>query len=242
MARGRLWAWLLGVTGVGGLAFAVAGGGGGSSSSSSSGSDGTPKDSPKGGGGWTDADAPRRIREIAAPLAAYTGQGRDLVDFLVTTAFTESRGNSRVGTDVDNNAARGWFGLRPATALAYELEPLLERGRVDLLKNERWAVALATWLVWRLRKYGDPKQVVDWLAIRRGFAFPRLVADDAEVAEVPGYAPGERSRDVRERMELGAGKAGRGNDLLFGAAFPPGTREPDVRKLLELAGVAVGEA
>ena len=94
-----------------------------------------------------------------------------LGDFLSAVAFLESRGNAQAGSD-QGNAARGWFQLRPTSAR------LSDAGLTPAaLKNERQAVALAAWYAWRLRPYAGPGQVIDWLALRRGWWYPYLVAD-----------------------------------------------------------------
>lgn len=149
----------------------------------------SPRPQPAGPGRWVDADAPRRIRALAERLG-WPGLG----DFLVAVAYWESRGNSIAGSSA-GNAARGWFGMRPQTARVDDLslEP-------DALKVEPVAVALAGWLVDRLRPYAAPGQVVDWLAIRRGWYLPSLVDDVAEQHAA--------SRKVREAFEEALAKVG----------------------------------
>jgi hypothetical protein len=121
---------------------------------------------PTGPGKWVDADAPRRIRELADRIG-WPG----LADFLVAVAYWESRGNSQAGED-DGNKARGWFGMRPVSARLGDLG--LEG---DALKEESLAVALAAWYAWRLQKYAADDQLMDWLAMRRGWYLPKLVSD-----------------------------------------------------------------
>lgn len=140
-------------------------------------------DVPPSVGPWKDADAPRRIRAIAAPIEAelaWPGLG----DFLVAVAWIESRGNPNAGADADNNAARGWFGMRPKSA------KLADRGlEVSALKSERLAVALAADYAHRLRKWWDPERI-DWLALRRGWGYPKDVKKwNTEIA-VPNFRKG----------------------------------------------------
>lgn len=84
---------------------------------------------------------------------------------------------------------------------------------------------MATWYAYRLRPYATKGQVLDWLAIARGWALPRLVDDVDETETVnatkPGtkpprkYYPGERSQDVRERLEDGLIETGQDPDWMF---------------------------
>lgn len=132
-----------------------------------------PRESP---GPWVDPDAPRRIREIATPLAKKLNMP-GLPEFLIATAWIESRGNPYAGSDAGNDA-RGWFGMRPKSARVSDigLSP-------DALKDEELAVALAAWYIERLRPYAASGQEIDWIALRRGWAYPHLVDD----VNNPGY-------------------------------------------------------
>lgn len=196
----------------------------------------TPPSPPRSGGGWADVDAPRRIRELAQRVIEVTGWiGLD--DYLVAVAWTESRGNSQAGSSEHDNSARGWFGMRPNSALAHELAPLA-RTQPNLLKHESWAVALAAWYGYRLRGYASRGQTINWLALRRGWALPRLVSDVEEVAEVPRYQPGERSADVRRRFEAAVVKAGLDDYFMSERAFPPGFSWPGISPVLRAVGVS----
>lgn len=173
---------------------------------------------------WVDPDAPARICALAQSiedLGVFPGQ---LCQFLAAKAFIESRGNRKAQNGTSANAARGWFGMRPASGLAHEFA---DRGQfpADLLKEEKWSVAMAAWYAYRLLPYASKGQAVDWLAIARGWALPRLVSDVDETAEVnstkPGskpprkYYPGERSQDVRERLEDGLLETGQDPDWMY---------------------------
>jgi hypothetical protein len=194
-------------------------------------------------GRWADANAPGRIRQIAYPIEDRTGWV-GLGDFLVACAATESGGNmtacagvrgATLDTPCPGNTARGWFQLRPKSALAYEYEYLVDSDP-DILRREAAAqVAFAAWYAYRLRNYAKSGQLVDWLAIRRGWALPRLVSDVDEVAEVKGYAPGERSGDVRERFERGVAMAGLDDSFMYARAYPPGFVWPGIANVLDLA-------
>lgn len=187
-------------------------------------------DTPQPSGGWVDGDAPRRIREIAQPIADHLGWP-DLPDFLVAIAWTESRGNPRAGSD-SGNKARGWFGLRPVSARVEDvgLSP-------SSLKDERAAVALITWYLERLEKYGAPGQLIDLLALRRGMAYPVLVADVDETRAIGKWGPGERSRMTRNNFEAGIAAAGLPESFMVNSAFPSGYQWPGINTVLDLAGV-----
>lgn len=194
-----------------------------SSSSSKSKSGGSHQTAPVPGGGWSDKYAPQRIRDLCEPLI-YEMNWDGLDTFLVAKAWVESRGNPNACFDdcKKQNAARGWFGMRPSSALVYELEVLRPEYN-NVIFNERWAVALAVWYAYRLRNYADSGQVIDWLALARGWAFPSLVNDVDHTETIDGYAPGERSDDVLYRIEGGVWKAGDDPDIfLYERAFPSG--------------------
>lgn len=179
-----------------------------------------PPRTPVPGGGWADADAPRRIRQIAKPIEDLVGWP-GLGDYLVAVAWTESRGNPRAGGDT-GNVARGWFGMRPASARVSELGL-----PASALKDERYAVALAAWYAHRLRNYRFSGQVMDWFAVRRGWALPSLVSDvDAD---------NQRSQDVYDRFELAVAKAGLPQSFIFRRAFLPGYQWPGVAAVINAA-------
>lgn len=196
----------------------------------------TPPNAPTSGGGWLDIDAPRRIRALARRVIEVTGwHGFD--DYLVAVSWTESRGDPQAGSSAADNAARGWFGIRPRSGLAYQLEELAESSP-NLLKEERWAVALAAWYGSRLRGYAFSGQTIDWLALRRGWALPRLVADVDEVAEVKNYLPGERSADVRRRFTTAVAKVGLDESFMYEPAFPAGFHWPGLEVVLRAVGLS----
>lgn len=192
-----------------------------------------PKDDPakpRPSGGWVDGDAPRRIREIAQPLADSIGWP-DLPDLLVAIAWTESRGNPRAASD-SGNKARGWFGMRPVSARLDDvgLPP-------SALKDERAAVGLITWYLHRLQPYAAPGQEIDLLALRRGMAYPVLVADVDETRAIGKWGPGERSRLTRSNFEAGIAAAGLPEHFMFNSAFLPGYHWPGINTALDIVGV-----
>lgn len=163
--------------------------------------------------GWADPDAPRRIREIAYQVERETGM-RGLGDYLAGISYIESRGNPMAG-DSKGNAARGWFGIRPESAHVsdYGLSP-------NHLYDERVSVILAADYAQRLRKYAAEGQVMDWLAVRRGWGIPAHVKATAH----PGY---------KDQLAHGLKKAGVPERFMYERAFPRGFSWPGVAYLLE---------
>jgi hypothetical protein len=148
-------------------------------------------------GGWVDPYAPARIRHHAEKIERLTNWP-GLGDFLTAVAWTESSGRSDACNRREgcwSNAARGWFQLRPESARVGDLglSP-------DALFDEPTSVALAAWYAHRLRDYAARGQTIDWLALRRGWAYPSSVADVHEARD--------RSRVTRERFEEGIRAAG----------------------------------
>lgn len=170
-------------------------------------------------GPWAD-----RIRDYANRVSSVTNWGSGFGNFLVATAWTESKGNPNAcAAPCSENSARGWFQNRPVSARVWDFTG----GGPHVLFSEPWAVALAAWYAVRTAmKNRDPGQVVDWLAMRRGWALPRLVDDVYETEPVTGYADGERSRDVRERFSQALAAVGLPQSFMYEPAFPPGFQWP----------------
>ena len=192
------------------------------------------------GGPGPEPDEPEPAKDWQRRIRVYAGRIEDAYgwtgfpDFLVAVARTESGGNPRaIAKSGGSNAARGWFGLRPNN--------FANLVSADELFDERTSVGLAAIYAYRLHDNGYPGQVLDWLAVRRGWALPRLVSDVDETAPVSGYADGERSGDVRERMALALSRVGLPESFMFERAFPPGFAWPgDESTVLGLArGAAV---
>jgi len=170
-------------------------------------------------GDWRDYDAPRRIREIAAPierLANWPGLGM----FLSGVAYIESRGSPTAQFNQTSNAARGWFGIRPVSARVSDLGM-----SPDALKDEAAAVALAAWYAHRCQPYADRGQVIDWLAIRRCWGYPR----DTDDVDSTGY---------RAQLARGLQRAGVSPDLMYYPAFPAGYHWPGIDAVLAAVGRA----
>jgi hypothetical protein len=128
---------------------------------------------------WVDPDAPRRIRAYASQIER-ASDWPGLADFLVATAYIESRGNSQVEGVGGDNRALGWFQIRPQSSRAHELG-LVPR---EALKREADQVALAAWYLHRMvTKHAAPDQVPDFLAGRRGWSSWSKVDD----VDDPGF-------------------------------------------------------
>lgn len=196
-----------------------------------------PEDFPK-SKGWADPAAAGEIWGRARRLEDAGILPGFLAPFLLAVAWTESRGNANAQNGTSANAARGWFQLRPASGLPWEFS---DRSKypADLLKNKDWAVAAAAWYAVRLLPFADKDQLVDALALRRGWALPRLVSDVDEVAVVdnPKFPnPGDRSRYTRRNFAEALERTGIGEDFMY-EPVPRPTGWSDMRHALALLGV-----
>jgi len=169
-------------------------------------------------------------------IADVTGWGEGLPMFLLAVAYTESRGNPMAcAAPCGSNSARGLFQVRPKSGFAGDLAPLATDDP-NLLFDPRWNAALAAWYLYRLRNYAYSGQKIDWIALRRGMALPRLVSDDEEKAAVKGYANGERSEDVRDRLEQALYAVNIEESFMYEAAFPSGFSWPGIDAVLDAVG------
>lgn len=175
--------------------------------------------------------SPEQITALASTAAEVVAQP-GLPAYLLAVAWTETGGTW--STSARGRAGElGIFQMRPSTARLDELG-LPPAALLDL----RWSVALAAWLIARLRHRGAPGQVIDWLAIRRGWAYPHLVADVDEVLPATdGAEPGKRSREVRERFENALSHTGQDPSFMFTPAFPPGYRWPGLGPVTSALGL-----
>lgn len=218
--------YLLGGLGAAGVAYAAFG----PKKSKATGTRGAPAaPEPTGEIKWKDKEAPFRIAELAGKIEDQTGW-LGLSDYLVAVALWESRGVSDVcnmqGGSCGPNNARGWFQLRPQSALSKS--PIKLAGKPDLLYNEPWSVAMAAWYAYRLRNWGKSGVPVNWLAVRRGWALPSLVKDVNEDKS--------RSVEVRDNLERVLGSLGIAESFMYEPAFPPGFVWPGVEQILEIVG------
>jgi soluble lytic murein transglycosylase-like protein len=145
----------------------------------------------------------------------------ELPKFLAAVSWTESRWHA----DARSSAgAIGLFQLKPASAnLAAIGQP------ASVLTDPRWNTVLYVWYLARLRNYAAGGQVIDWLALRRGGAYPKLVADTGELEQ--------RSRDVRSRLEQALAHIGLPIEFEHEPAFPEGWTWPGLPPLLAAAGL-----
>ena len=185
------------------------------------------------GTGWKGGN-PEALRELAMPLEYELGWW-GLGDFLAAAAWTESHGNPKAGSSGMNNKARGLLGGRPNSMFRGKYKHFAQ-SNPNLLKDPRWAIATTAAYLDSLRDYAFPGQTIDWLALRRGMAFPRLVSDVNEEAKVKGYPPGRRSADTRNRFQTGIEKAGLQDEFMYEAAFPPGYQWLGLGRALQLLG------
>ncbi len=116
----------------------------------------------------------RQLGERVEALGVLPG----FADFLVASAFIESRFNPNAGSDEVNNAARGWFGMRPRSAFNFKNGlTALATSHPNLIKDPAWAVATAADYARRILPFADPGQVVTGEDLRRGWKFPGNIAD-----------------------------------------------------------------
>jgi hypothetical protein len=177
-----------------------------------------------------------RVWDLAWDISDVTGWGDGLPLFMLATAYTESRGNPiACAAPCGSNSARGLFQVRPKSGF-YGDYAYLATDDPNLLFDPAWNAAMAAWYLYRLRKYAYDGQVIDWLALRRGMALPRLVADDEEEASVSGYADGERSADTRERLEAALYAVGIEESFMYEPAFPDTFSWPGIDVVLDAVG------
>lgn len=125
--------------------------------------------------------------------------------FLIPVSFIESRFNPDAGSSALNNAARGSLGLRPDSAFNFRNGLTALQGQPNLLKDPRWAVAMAADYTRRLLRFNvEPsrRDQVTWTDIRRGWALPKL-ADPAR----SGSRPGNRAQFLEAIEKTGTSPA-----------------------------------
>jgi hypothetical protein len=174
-------------------------------------------------GDWVNPNAPAEIRSIAARLEQIA-HWPNLGNYLAAISYVESRGNNEAGSSGNNNKARGWFGLRPETAKTEHY------GYADpnILKDKVTSVVLAADLADRLKPFASPGQYIDWLAIRRGWAYPKLVKD-VDNSERP---------ELVDRFVTGEKKVGLPKEFMHLPAFPEGQNWPGFHAALAAMQIA----
>ena len=196
----------------------------------SSSSDGGGSSTGGGGGAPIGPDALSKLFERAEIAAKWPG----LATFLLAASWTESTWHPDARSP---SGAIGLFQLKPASARIAELglPP-------SVLTDPAWATALYLWYLARMRNYAAPGQVIDWLALRRGGAYPVLVADVHEsfTAEQSGAkgATGQRSAEVRGRFELALAHTGVPTSFENQPAFPAGWTWPGLPAIVTALGLS----
>ncbi len=158
------------------------------------------------------------IRELAIPVAHVLGQP-GLPIFLaareVMAAGVSHRGSGR---------RLGPLGLDPR---AVRLDQI---GRAPaVLSDPRWAIALASWQIARMRTQVSRTLELDWFAIARGFVEPRLVDDVSDRNIASQYATGGLLQALSQMGEPPR--------FAKEQAFPSGYRWPGLPEVLQALGV-----
>ncbi len=166
---------------------------------------------------WKDKDSIRRIMAIARPIEQLANWP-NLGVFLSAVCWIESRGNPNAcASPCGSNSARGLFQVRPKSARVADLGL-----PASVLFNERYAVALAAWYAFRMQKYGAPGHVVDWLAVRRGWASFVYVDD----VNSPGF---------KNQFAKGLAHVSIPTSFMYEPAFPPGFNWPGIDAVIAAA-------
>jgi hypothetical protein len=162
-----------------------------------------------------------RLGSILADELGWPG----LPQFMLAQAWAESRYKRTArNPEASWNAARGVFQIRPTGAMLGTGDPIEQNP--DLLYDIATSVALDAWYLHRLHKWAQTDQI-DWLAERRGTAYPRLVKDFAETHQ--------RSIDVRRRLEKALRAVGLPKWFMHNRAFPH--TWPGIDRVFELLDV-----
>lgn len=170
--------------------------------------------------------AKQEIWTLASKLADELGWP-GLPQFMIAQAWAESRYKRNARNPEDSaNAARGVFQIRPKSAWFGADDPI--EANPDLLYNLPTSVAMNAWYLHRLHKYGPDAQI-DWLAERRGTAFPSLVDDFAETKQ--------RSIDVRRRLKKALRAVGLPESFMYHGAFPHDF--PGIERVMEIVGADI---
>lgn len=154
-----------------------------------------------------------------------------LPGFMLAQAYTESRFKLNAVNKQEGdkpNTARGIFQIRPSSG--FKSTYFGDWSLIDptVLFRLPMSVALDAWYIHRLNSWAPNKKDIDWLAIRRGTAFPKLVKDFGEEKQ--------RSRDTRGRFESALSAVGLPKDFMYQKVFQTGYKWPGMKSILQLVG------
>ena len=166
---------------------------------------------------WVNKDSIRQIVAIARPIERLA-KWPNLSAFLSAVCWIESRGNPNAcASPCGSNSARGLFQVRPKSARISDLGL-----PSSVLFNKRYAVALAAWYAYRMKKYGKPGHVVDWLAVRRGWNSYTYVDD----VDHPGF---------KTQLAKGLYHVAIPASFMYEPAFPSGFQWPGIDAVITAA-------
>lgn len=167
---------------------------------------------------WAEPGAPGRIRAMAKRVERQTNW-LGLADFLTAVAYWESRGDSNA---IGSAGEVGWFQIGSGSRCLEQLG--IQQS--DLRGNEWLQVVVAACHAQVLGTlYTD--FVPDWLAIRRGWKYPRLTGDVHERDPV--------SADIRRRFAEALRRVGSSTAFMSRQVFPGDFHWPGVQQIAEVS-------
>jgi|GEM_PF-5076109 len=137
------------------------------------------------------SDKARRVYDYARHVEDLGIWTPGFAEFAVATSRIESGHNPNAmnKSSAFENAARGLYQIRPKSAFSWRngLEHLQDQP--ELLFDPSWATAVAADYAKRLVDvYADPGQRVTWADLRRGWKYPKLVAEQYRATETANLA------------------------------------------------------
>lgn len=154
-----------------------------------------------------------------------------LPGFMLAQAFGESRFKLDALNKSEGpgpNTARGIFQIRPSSGFKDTFFGNWKDIDPDLLYGLPLSVALDAWYIHRLKNWAPIKEI-DWLAIRRGTAYPKNTKDFSETKQ--------RSRETRGRFESALKSVGLPKSFMYEKVFPSGYTWPGVKQVMSIVGV-----